>query len=257
MKTVISIHCPNCGAPVESLIGPGESLTCAYCNTVIGVPAEVFNLVQPVTTDELKGRLPELSHLARCLRTGKTMEAIAAYRRLFRVDLENSFAAIDRLQNGQSVYIDGIYLKPDGTIEGLDQLLEDQAPHWTAEDIQELCRLVSNGQKFEAIRKLRGMFEIGIKDAKEAVENLAQAGQVTVGEITIKLTGEYSYTAAVIPPGYEGLAGTAVQRAELARLVAQGDKINAIVLFRKIYDTSLKESKTAVENMIRTYQRGH
>lgn len=81
----------------------------------------------------------------------------------------------------------------------------------------------TQGDKIEAIRALRELTGLGLKEAKEALES-----------------GEYS--VAISPPQ----PGTALPPAVLSAM-ARGDKVQAIKLAREATGLGLKEAKEAVE----------
>jgi ribosomal protein L7/L12/DNA-binding beta-propeller fold protein YncE len=103
--------------------------------------------------------------------------------------------------------------------------------------LAEVSALVGEGQKIEAIKRLRAVLDIGLKQAKEMVEQI-EAGQ-PVEASQIYLFTNQPMAVTVVDP--EEL------KARLRAFLAEGQKIEAIKLYRETYDTGLKESKEAVE----------
>jgi len=101
--------------------------------------------------------------------------------------------------------------------------------------LAELKRLARSGQKIEAIKLYREMFDVGLKEAKDAVEKLEAGGPVVLTSVSVTTTGASVDQAARL--------------AEVMQLLRAGEKIEAIKLYRQIFDVGLKEAKDAVEAM--------
>lgn len=98
----------------------------------------------------------------------------------------------------------------------------------------EIRRLIESGNLLEAIRQYRELFDVGLKEAREAVEAL-QAGRLVAP----------AAGAASAPP----LAVQTSGLQEIQQLLAGGNKIAAIKRYREIYDVSLARAKYAVEQI--------
>ncbi|MBL8058382.1 MAG: ribosomal protein L7/L12, partial [Anaerolineales bacterium] len=97
----------------------------------------------------------------------------------------------------------------------------------------EVARLVQAGQKIEAIKLYRQLTGVGLKEAKDAVDQL-EAGQVVqVGQLIVQ-----QWTAG---------GGERPDLAEMRRLLLAGKKIEAIKVYRSRTGLGLKEAKDAVE----------
>jgi ribosomal protein L7/L12 len=88
------------------------------------------------------------------------------------------------------------------------------------------------GNKIEAIKLLRDATGLGLKEAKEAVENIEAGGSLVIAPPIANA------------PGSEGIA-TALK---------QGKKLEAIRLYREQKGVGLKEAKEAIEVMLRGQQ---
>jgi ribosomal protein L7/L12/DNA-binding beta-propeller fold protein YncE len=101
--------------------------------------------------------------------------------------------------------------------------------------------LAANHKKIEAIKLLRQLTNLGLKEAKELVEAMERGEQV----------GPIIFTqAADVQPGWQVNAGTLDQDA-LLDLLQRGQKIEAIRQVREATGLGLKESKDAVEALER------
>jgi ribosomal protein L7/L12/DNA-binding beta-propeller fold protein YncE len=100
--------------------------------------------------------------------------------------------------------------------------------------IQEISRLAHQGEKIEAIKLYREVFDVGLKEAKDAIELLEKGEPVTV---------VHTQTA---PLDVEQFS------LELQQLLEEGDKIEAIKRYRQTYQAGLKDSKEAVESFEKT-----
>jgi len=101
--------------------------------------------------------------------------------------------------------------------------------------LAELKQLVHSGQKIEAIKLYRQMFDVGLKEAKDAVEKLEAGEPLVLTRASVTSTG--------------ASADQAARLAEMVQLLQAGKKIEAIKLYREIFDVGLKEAKDAVEAM--------
>ena len=97
-----------------------------------------------------------------------------------------------------------------------------------AEPDDEIARLVAEGEKIEAIKLYREQHGASLQDAKEAIDAIAR-GDVPPHQPAPLATASGSNDAAV------------------SALVARGDLIDAIKLYREIHDVGLKEAKDAVD----------
>ena len=95
----------------------------------------------------------------------------------------------------------------------------------------EIERLVSEGEKIEAIKLYREEYGSSLKDAKEAIDAIAR--------------GEAPPSPAV--PGAPDARGR--DDAGVHALIAKGELIDAITLYRELHGVGLKEAKEAVDSM--------
>ncbi|MEK7439232.1 MAG: ribosomal protein L7/L12 [Chloroflexota bacterium] len=99
-----------------------------------------------------------------------------------------------------------------------------------AQKLKEVERLAQNGKRIEAIKLYLKITNVGLKEAKDAVESLER------GEPFVRL---------------DNVSTTATPQAEkmkeVVRLIKEGNKIGAIKVFREATGVGLKEAKEAVE----------
>lgn len=98
--------------------------------------------------------------------------------------------------------------------------------------LREASTLVSSGKQIEAIKLVRERFGLGLKEAKDMVDGLARGG-TTEFQVTFQPT-------APLATDHEG---------DVRRLLAAGNKIEAIKRVREQTGLGLKEAKDLVEAM--------
>jgi len=95
-------------------------------------------------------------------------------------------------------------------------------------------QLLATGNKIEAIKLLRQIRHIGLKEAKDAVDEMERSGR--------------------LPPAVPGapvpLPGAPAADAELSRLLDSGDLIGAIRRYRELTGCGLAEAKAAVDRLV-------
>ena len=104
--------------------------------------------------------------------------------------------------------------------------------------VQELLR---SGQKIEAIKILRAARGLGLKEAKEAIDQATAGHPFSVPQLALE---EKSRRAA--PPE---------ANEDLVSLIRRGQKINAIKLLREQTGLGLKEAKEEVDRLEREIRR--
>jgi ribosomal protein L7/L12 len=101
-----------------------------------------------------------------------------------------------------------------------------------APDLAEVSVLMASGNKIEAIKRLRELTGLGLKEAKDYVESMPAAGPLPV----LPRTG-------FAPPAGAG------DLAEVHALAQQGHKIEAIKRYRQLTGVGLKEAKDYVDRL--------
>jgi ribosomal protein L7/L12/DNA-binding beta-propeller fold protein YncE len=100
--------------------------------------------------------------------------------------------------------------------------------------LDEISRLARSGDKIEAIKLYRQVFGVGLKEAKDAVEQIA-AGEPIV--LSSSSTVEYSTTDL---------------ESELRQLLAQDDRLGAVKRYHELTGSGLKAAQEAVDALATT-----
>lgn len=105
-----------------------------------------------------------------------------------------------------------------------------RGPAQRADPVEEITRLARSGEKIEAIKLYREVYDAGLAESKDAVEAIVRGdAQATTGAPVVAATEELN--------------------AEIKALIAKNKRIEAIKLYRETYDVGLKEAKDAVDAM--------
>ncbi len=130
-----------------------------------------------------------------------------------------------------------LHLTNDGVkaASTLNDLLENQ-PVAPGVDVERVRQLVSDGQKIEAIKLVRQQTNLGLKEAKDAVEAIER------GE-----TPDLTPRAAVTAHGVSN-----VDLDQINELLLQNKKIDAVKLYREQTGAGLKEALDAIEAIEKT-----
>jgi outer membrane protein assembly factor BamB/ribosomal protein L7/L12 len=145
-----SLNCPTCGAPLE-VDGTRVLVRCKFCGNVSLIPG-----VLPAQAAAPASALDEIRKLAKA---GNIIDALKKYREIYGVDLKDAKEAVEALQAGRLVTPS----EPPGmhTSEELTKAL------------QEVQRLLADGNKIEAIKIYRQNYDVSLARAKYAIEQIA------------------------------------------------------------------------------------
>jgi LSD1 subclass zinc finger protein len=163
-----AFSCTSCGAPLE--VRRGETvLRCPFCNNTVSLPenaagpAMLTGLPAELDMQSLL-RLKEVRDLAR---QGRTIDAIKIYREITNVGLKEAKDAVDAMAAGQPLVLTGANVVTTQAAFSGD-------PGEVTRQVEDLLR---RNQKIEAIRVVREATNLGLKEAKDAVERV-EAGMV-------------------------------------------------------------------------------
>jgi ribosomal protein L7/L12 len=159
-----ALSCPSCGAPLE--VRPGvTALQCPFCQSSVrvpenaaGTPAVMADLPDGLDMQSLL-RLKEVRDLARA---GNTIAAIQLYRQITNVGLKEAKEAVEAMASGQPVV-----LTSSNVVTTQASFSGD--PGQVMRQVEEYLR---RNQKIEAIRVVREATNLGLKEAKDAVERV-------------------------------------------------------------------------------------
>jgi ribosomal protein L7/L12 len=159
------IDCPNCGAPVDS----GER-ACPYCGTAIKAAGASLMPQNQLDSDLFSGKIglnPNDAGQFRAVRElierGNKIEAIKVYREITGVGLKEAKDAVDAMTAGQPIVVSQATLVSGSALAGAGFAS-------SAALMDEIKRLLRSGNKIEAIKIYREYFNVGLKDAKDAVD---------------------------------------------------------------------------------------
>lgn len=102
-----------------------------------------------------------------------------------------------------------------------------------AQKLKEVKRLVQSGRMIDAVKLYREITGVGLKEAKDAVEQIARGEPVQINSVVTTNVG--------------GTTDQAEKMKQVVRLIKEGNKIEAIKAFREATGVGLKEAKEAVE----------
>ena len=202
------------------VIGFGLVLRRARADAVAGPPATTLTTSSPVPATAAHPDRASLDDAVRALLAeGRLIPAVKLVRERTGFGLEDAKHYVDRLQATPGTPAAPAQPSPE-TI--------------TPEAMEHIRQLVARGRKIQAIKELREHTGLGLKQAKDTVDRMAESGVVAA----LDLPG----TAAPPPPD-EAMA-------RVRTLAAQGRKIQAIKELRDHRpDLGLKEAKDIVERL--------
>ncbi|MEJ2596986.1 MAG: hypothetical protein P8Z00_01560 [Anaerolineales bacterium] len=102
-------------------------------------------------------------------------------------------------------------------------------------------QLARQGQKIEAIKLYREIFGTGLKEASDAIDQLAAGSDIAITHTSIQLLQDGPLSTR-----------DAQNAAEIHQILQNTGKDPAIKRYREIFDTSLEEAKNAVELLEKT-----
>jgi ribosomal protein L7/L12/DNA-directed RNA polymerase subunit RPC12/RpoP len=102
--------------------------------------------------------------------------------------------------------------------------------------LAEIGRLARQGQKIEAIKLYREVFDTGLKEAKDAIDQLAAGNAIAITRTSMQSSTDNPLTDQNVQV-----------EAEIRQILQNGNKIAAIKRYREVFDTGLMEAKAAVE----------
>lgn len=181
-----SLNCPACGAPLDA-DGTSTIVHCKFCGNVSLLPAQAG---APTST---------LDGIRQLAGGGNLTEAIERYRQAYGVDQDEAKQAIDALQAGRLV---------TSSAPGM------RAPEELTTALEEVQRLLSAGNKIEAIKVYREHFDVSLERAKYAIDQI-EAGQTLRPEMGFAALGTETQTAGTTGPAVQksrsrGCLGTVI-----------------------------------------------
>jgi ribosomal protein L7/L12 len=119
-------------------------------------------------------------------------------------------------------------------------------PHISPHQLEAIRQAALTGHKIEAIKLYREATGAGLAEAKRAVEELEEQWRSGLSPSGVTLPGERADTGNIPTPD---------QLAPIRQAVSNGDKIQAILLYREATGLGLAEAKQAVERLELQWRR--
>lgn len=205
--------CPSCGAPLDYDGGADLTITCPFCKQSVIVPETLRRPAMRGFVAISEATLAEIRTLAD---SGRVTEAAIMYRNATGVSMEEAEEALRRLTR----------MAPKTPSAALP--VDADAVFRRVRD------LAMAGNTLEAIKVYREAYDVGLKEAKDAVEQMEASGWM-----------ERVAPLITTPPAQN--QQQVIQR--ILQLIQSGQKIEAIKLFRETFDVSLTDAKASVEAM--------
>ena len=176
-----TFECPACGAPLD-YDGVRPTLRCPYCNNSVIVPEELHpehnheqaQTVSPGAVNPFLGYedLEKFKEVKNLIAAGKKIEAIKVYREITGLGLMEAKLAVEDLEAGRPVEINRV----STSIHTGSATYSGASPDKSVA-LGKVANLALSGKKIEAIKLYRETFDVGLLEAKTAVENI-QAGKL-------------------------------------------------------------------------------
>lgn len=155
-----------------------------------------------------------LSSLIDLIATNRRMDAINLIQVIFDTGPTEAVTAVDKMLEGETLESALSVFFPDKT----------SLPH--PADIAIHASLLA-GNKIEAIKRYRELHNVGLKEAKEAIESF--------------------YVSSQLPQTRKNQPPSETDKAKIDALVSERQLFEAIKLYRKVYNVDLKQAKEMVE----------
>jgi ribosomal protein L7/L12/DNA-binding beta-propeller fold protein YncE len=160
-----------CAAPLD-YDGVSTTVRCPYCTNTVIAPEEwrsgggastpiEFNAGRSL--GDLVNQAVRMAEVAKLARAGEKIQAIKLYRELTGLGLAESKDAVERIERGEPLAMQ------QTSFGGFTVPVNSDQHSVVLGQVKELVR---NGQKIEAIKLLRQAFGVGLKEAKEAADDI-------------------------------------------------------------------------------------
>lgn len=179
-----SFRCDSCAAPLEFAGGRAAFQRCEFCGNQMLVPAGVREAFD--SHFDLGGGLIDqarkLKEIKRLATSGNQIHAIKLYRETFNCGLKEAKDAVDGIIAGKPMVFTN-FQTADPTSYVASSL--------DAQRLAEAERMILDGNKIGGIKHLRESFGIGLKEAKDAADRLADGKSVNLQ--ALKASGNQAY----------------------------------------------------------------
>jgi ribosomal protein L7/L12/sugar lactone lactonase YvrE/DNA-directed RNA polymerase subunit RPC12/RpoP len=205
----LSFNCPNCSAPLDVDVNAAATIRCPYCNTSVIVPEELRGkstvsstispfqtTVNPITQVDIDAKLDFIKEMALA---GYKIVAVKAIRETFAIGLQPAVDLVEAIQRGEQVDLHTL------------QVLAPASGHSTTLDpaiMQQIITLMRSGDKIGAIKLFRQATNVGLKEAKDAIDGM---------EVAILSTPDESNTGDIPSTSFPTIRSTANPLAEASK----------------------------------------
>lgn len=177
-----TFRCPSCSAPLEFEGKPMQK--CRFCGSNVIVPSHVIQSSNVFggagrldfgDLSALTGKALKIAEIQRLIQSGQKIYAIKEFRETFGVGLKEAKDAVDAMEAGKSIDLSGMQVITSATASAGFQS--------SAENLDEIQRLLRGGSKIEAIKRFREMTGVGLKEAKDAVDAIERGENLDISKM--------------------------------------------------------------------------
>jgi ribosomal protein L7/L12 len=209
MTTTRSFHCPTCGAPL-AYSHNAAVIHCSYCKNAIVVP-ETLRGAAPVAKDAGQIQQEALDDIYLMVVNSKKLEAVKRLHQVFDLSLKEAKDAADAIERGETI-------TPEMLVSS-SRKAQTPVSENAFLDRDELLALIRQGQKIEAIRRIRKGTELGLKESKIIADALEQGDDMPLAAVqSARETGAADRTVEI------GL-NTATDEAVRKKAIAAGSAV--------------------------------
>ena len=171
-----SLHCPTCGAPLD-VDGTNAVVRCKFCGNACLIPG--------ILSARAAAPASALEDIRQVAGGGNLADAIERYRQAYGVDSQEAQKAIEALNAGRLA---------TASTPGM------RAPAELTKALEEVQRLLSAGDKLNAIKIYRENYDVSLTRAKYAIDQIA-AGQTAWPEAGFRGPGVSAQERRTSPAG--------------------------------------------------------
>jgi ribosomal protein L7/L12/DNA-binding beta-propeller fold protein YncE len=163
MPEARTFHCPTCGAPL-GYIENAAVIHCTYCKNVVLMPESLRGKVSREGNIE-QSQQEALDDIYLMVANNKKIEAIKRLCDLSGLSLTEAKEIADAMERGDNIVPEAVFqIKENKQVKSLDQ--------------GDLLELTRQGKKIEAIRQVRLVTGLGLKESKDIVDALEQGNDL-------------------------------------------------------------------------------
>lgn len=171
----------------------------------------------------------ELQQIKALLQAGRKEEATRLYREVTRAGIFETKDAIAELERQ-------LPAQPQPRADQSGFLLDDAPPFTPSEnrvfdDLADIRLLCHKGDKIQAIKLYRERKGVSLEEAKRVIDTISDG----------------TYHVGSVPSQPKPESGTVLNAGQIDQCILNGDKIQAIKLYRELHRVDLRTAKGAVE----------